>query len=516
MATPYQTLGLPPGDVSPETVEAAYHKALSRFIRYQRAGKPLPKEKFEALESAYAVLSVLPPPYPSSHPPAQAAEHGGTKRGTVVAMPATGDAVAGDASLYSLLARRNQQKSRVFQKVLLSGLVGVMLMVVLSVFLRDGSVPGQARYVTERIEVGTMIMNVSASGSLKPTRAVDVGSELSGTLKTVLVRENDRVEKGQLLAQLDTSRLDEAVLKSHAAVVSAEARVAQMEATLAENRANLARMQQVAELSGGKVPARTELESAAAAVKRADANLKSARAEVSQARALLKADETNIRKATITSPVDGVVLSRKVEPGQTVVAAMTTPVLFNIAEDLTQMELHVNVDEADVARVAAGQEASFTVSAWNDRKFPARVARVDLGSTMTDNVVTYTTVLDVANDDLALRPGMTASAEIVSAQRGETLLVPSAALHFTPLADSAPDAGSGENFLSRIMPRFPAPGKRLERDAEMQVWVLENGQPRPIPVKIGMSNGRQTEILGGELQAGMLVITDQETPPPAR
>ncbi|MDR2688294.1 MAG: efflux RND transporter periplasmic adaptor subunit [Azoarcus sp.] len=497
----------------------------------------MPKEQFEALEAAYAALS-----NPDVHPVAQnhttvrrassnathtAHKHGRRKPATNAKVARTRDGSTSSRSvekvdahadtLQDLLARNGARGKGVptfFNGRWRLGLVSsVALMVILSIFLRNSFASNQPRYITGKVEVGAMSVSIFASGTLKPTRAVDVGSELSGMLEAVLVRENDRVEKGQLLAQLDTSRLNDAALKSHAAVVSAEARVAQMETTLAENRANLARMRQVAKLTDGKVPARTELESATATVKRAEANLKSAQAEVAQARALLKTDETNIRKATITSPVDGVVLSRKVEPGQTVVAAMTTPVLFNIAEDLTQMELHVNVDEADVAQVTAGQEASFTVSAWNNRKFPARVARVDLGSTMTDNVVTYTTVLEVGNDDLALRPGMTASVEILTAPRDKALLIPSAALHFSPIDNTVSSVSNDQNLLSRIMPRFPAPGKRAEKGADTQVWVLENGRPHAIQVKTGMSDGRFTEILGGDLRVGMLVITDQETPP---
>ncbi|MDR3220752.1 MAG: efflux RND transporter periplasmic adaptor subunit [Candidatus Accumulibacter sp.] len=406
-------------------------------------------------------------------------------------------------------------------------MLAVLLTAAFAVWLHSSdNAAGALNYTTEEISLGPITVSVSASGTLKPTRAVDVGSELSGTLESVLVRENDRVKKDQLLAQLDTSKLQDNVLKSQASVTAAEARVAQMQATLMEDRANLARMRQVAELSGGKVPAKTELDSAKAAVKRDEANLKSAQAEVAQASATLKTDQTNIRKATITSPVDGVVLVRKVEPGQTVAAAMTTPVLFNIAEDLTQMELHVNVDEADVAHVEAGQKSAFTVAAWNNRKFPARVERVDLGSTLTDNVVTYTTVLSVANDDLALRPGMTASAEIVTAQRDNALLTPNAALRFSP-----PEGGSGKkaerSFISRILPGPPRmPGSRRSQDQSGQrgrqpenggnarVWILENGQPRALAIQTGVSNGRYTEVLGGELKPGMAVIIDyQETRP---
>jgi len=391
------------------------------------------------------------------------------------------------------------------------GLTGIALVALLYVFLGNGA-SGKLNYVTETANTGPLSVSVSASGTLQPIRSIDVGSELSGTLESVLVRENDLVKKGQLLAQLDISKLSDAVLRSQATVMSAEAHVAQMEATVAETRANLTRMRQVATLSGGKVPAQVELDGAEAALKRAEANLKSAQAEVSQARATLKTDETNIRKATITSPVDGVVLARKVEPGQTVAATMTTPVLFNIAEDLTQMELHVNVDEADVAQVADGQEAQFTVAAWSNRKFPARVARVDLGSTLTDNVVTYTTILEVANNDLALRPGMTASAEIITAKRDQALLVPNAALRYTPVdAQASGDQGS---FISKLMPRLPRQGgqrRRPEKGGAAQVWVLENGQPKAVSLEVGVSNGRYTEVLGGELKAGMAVIVAQET-----
>ena len=286
----------------------------------------------------------------------------------------------GTPSLKNLLSRQAHSKSAGFFRRYRGWLLAAAaLLVVIAVGLRlSGGSSSKVDYLIEPVVSGPITVTVSASGTLEPTRAVDVGSELSGTLESVLVRENDRVTKGQLLAQLDTSKLKDAVLKSQAAVIAAEARVAQMEATLAENQASLARMRQVAELSGGKVPARTELDTAEATVKRAEANLKSAQAEVAQARATLKTDETNIRKATITSPVDGVVLVRKVEPGQTVAASMTTPVLFNIAEDLTQMELHVHVDEADVAHVEAGQAANFTVAAWSNRKFPASVERVDI------------------------------------------------------------------------------------------------------------------------------------------
>lgn len=394
-----------------------------------------------------------------------------------------------------------------------SVVVAIAVAVVLLVALIPGGSSQQGRYVTEEASTGNLVVTISASGTLQPTRSVDVGSELSGTLDAVLVNENDGVTKGQVLARLDTSKLQDAVVKSQAAVAVAEAAVAQMEATVAEAHANLNRLRHVAELSGGKVPSKAELETAEASYQRAVANADSAKAGVVQARAALKTDSTNIEKAVIRAPIKGVVLSRKVEPGQTVVAAMTIPVLFTIAEDLTKMELDVKVDEADVGSVKLGQAASFSVSAWAGRNFPATIQRVGIGSTTTDNVVTYKTVLNVANNDLALRPGMTATARVVTASRNNVLLVPNAALRFTPPA--ATGSGQSEGFISRLMPHPPQSKIQQTKAAttgSAQVWVLRDGQPVAIAVNVGASNGRQTEITGGELQTGMAVITEyQET-----
>ncbi len=392
--------------------------------------------------------------------------------------------------------------------LLLGGAVAALLLGI--ALFSGGGKATTGDYITEEAALGNLLVTASASGTLQPTKSVDVGSELSGTLTKVLVQENDRVTKGQLLAELDTAKLKDTVAKSRAAVTSAEAAVAQKRATVAEAKASLSRMRQVAELSGGKVPAKTELETAEATLQRAVADEASARADVTQAKATLKTDETNLGKAIIRSPVNGVVLTRKVEPGQTVAAQMTTPVLFVLAEDLSKMELQVKVDEADVGNVKNGQHASFTVSAWPGRKFPASIQRVGLGSTTTDNVVTYKTILQVNNDDLALRPGMTATASIVTAERTDVLLVPNAALRFTPpTTNGAPN----RSLVSRLVPMPPSnatkrPAATAEKGDEARVWVLGEQGPQAVAVKTGVSNGRQSEILGGDLKAGMAVITD--------
>lgn len=364
------------------------------------------------------------------------------------------------------------------------------------------------RYITEEIAKGDLAVAVSATGNLYPTNQVDVGSELSGIVEKVMVDENDRVKRGQVLAQLDLSKLNDQVTRSKAAVLAAEAQVAQMQATVKETDAALARLRRVYELSGGKAPAQSEMDSAEAAMLRAGANEASARAAAAQAAATLRSDQTNLSKASVRSPIDGIVLTRKIEPGQTVAASLQAPVLFTIAEDLARMELQVNVDEADVSQVSPGQMASFTVDAWPGRKYPAEIMRVGFGAQTTEGVVTYKTILKVSNRDLSLRPGMTATADIATANRTDVLLVPNAALRFTPV-QAAQDEKSG-GFVASLMPRPPSQPKQAkvkDNGASKQVWVLRDKQPVAIEVKAGLSNGRYTEILGGELKPGMSVIT---------
>jgi len=243
----------------------------------------------------------------------------------------------------------------------------VVIAVVLCLFLITGDETATPRYRTEAIEVGTLVVTVSATGNLQPTNQVEVGSELSGIVDQVFVDDNDEVKKGQELARLDTSKLLDAVAKSRANLVAAEAQVLQTQATAAEARAALARYQQVAELSGGKVPSKNEMDIAEATVKRAEANEASAHASVTQARANLQSDETDLAKASIRSPINGVVLTRQVEPGQTVAASFQAPVLFTLAEDLAKMELQVDVDEADVGQVKEGRRPC-------SRSMPGRAA----------------------------------------------------------------------------------------------------------------------------------------------
>jgi len=379
-------------------------------------------------------------------------------------------------------------------------------------FLRAGEEAAALRYTTAPVEVGTLVVKVSATGNLQPTNTVDVGSELSGIIAKVLVDDNDAVKQGQVLAQLDLSQLRDAVAKSQALLAAAEAQVLQTQATVAEADAALSRYRQVAQLSGGKVPSRSEMDTAEAVAKRARANEASAHASVTEARANLQSNETNLAKASIRSPINGVVLSRQVDPGQTVAASFQAPVLFQLAEDLTKMELQVDVDEADVGQVKAGQKAVFGVDAWPGREYTAVITRVGFGSQEADGVVSYRTVLEVGNDDLSLRPGMTGTAEITTLTRDNALLVPNAALRFTPPATTVGDKKkSGGSVMSALMPRPPRQTPKVQAKANggaPRVWVMRDGRPVAVDVKTGATNGRLTEITAGDLKAGMDVITE--------
>jgi len=372
-------------------------------------------------------------------------------------------------------------------------------------------------YTTQTVARGNLTLSVTANGTLQPTRSISIGSELSGTVLKVNVDVNDRIKKGQVLVELDTSKLRDQILRSRASLASANAKVAQTVATVKEAKASLARFEEVARLSGGKVPSKAELDSARAALDRAIADEASARASVADAQAALSTDEINLSKASISAPSDGVVLTRSVDPGNAVAASLQAVTLFTVAEDLQKLRLWVYVDEADVGSVVAGQDATFTVSAYPSRKFPARVTRVGFGSTITDNVVTYLTYLDVDNSDLSLRPGMTATATIIATQRTDVLLVPNTALRFAPTVAGAGAPAAKGGIVSTLMPRMPRSSTRTSAAAgastaaAREVWVLRDGAAVPVAVIPGISDGRMTEITGGDLQAGMQVITDQKT-----
>jgi HlyD family secretion protein len=373
-------------------------------------------------------------------------------------------------------------------------------------------------FATDPLRRGDITLTITATGNLEPINKISVGSELSGTTLEVCVSANDHVTRGQPLAKLDISKLEQQAESSRAAVVSAQAKVEQAEATVKEAEANFARQQELRRLTNGKLPSPAEMDAALAAAARARADQANAKAAVGQARAQVSLVERDLAKSVILSPIDGIVLSRSIQPGQTVAASFATPELFVIAENLDHMRLKVAVAEADIGRVVPGQKASFTVDAWPSRTYAATVLKVAYGSAVTDNLVTYQTELEVDNQDLSLRPGMTATVDIHVAQSQNVFVVRTASLRFDPDASSsaltsqsAKEKSSG-GFLS--VPPARSSGRPANSDQpkkaasdRTQVWVLRDGRPEPLPVQIGISDGRLTEITGEGLNEGLAVIT---------
>lgn len=375
-----------------------------------------------------------------------------------------------------------------------------------ALFGTSGSQNG-VRYVTEPVTKGDLTVTVTATGTVQPTNEVEVSSELSGIVRSVLVDYNSAVETGQTLAELDTDKLKATVDSSRAKLQAAKAKVSEAEATVLETKLERDRQER---LVVKKVGAEQQLETADAAHKRALAALERAKADVSAAAADLALNETNLDKAEIRSPITGIVLSRNVEPGQTVASSLQAPVLFTIAEDLSKMEVQVDVDEADVGNVREGQKATFTVDAYPDKKFTATIRELRFGSEVVQGVVTYKAVLTTDNSELLLRPGMTATAEIVAEQVKDAVTVPNAALRFSPPAETQ-DVDQ-RNFLQKIMPGPPrlrrASSTQQPTGPERKIWVLADGVPEEVSVTVGPSDGKRTQIVSGAIEPGQAVIVD--------
>lgn len=378
----------------------------------------------------------------------------------------------------------------------------------------------KAGYITEPVAERSLALSVTATGNLRPTNQVEVGSEVSGKIDNIYVDVNDRVTQGQVLARINTDVIEDQITQAQANLNAARAQVAQAQATLDVDKAQLVRLENVFKVSGGKVPSQVELDQAKASVKRDIAAVVAAQANVRAVEAQLSSAVTNRDRAVIRSPVSGVVLARQVEPGQTVAASFNTPTLFIIAEDLSAMQLRVEIDEADVGQVRKGQQANFTVDAYPGRRFPARVERVDQASSNTAStasqqssatsasanaVVSYEARLAVANGDGLLRPGMTATATIATGNTGKQLLVPNSALRFQPDGKEKEAGGvlNPEIGLERSEQKAT-----IGVGSRQRVWVLEaEDKLKPVEVVTGLSDGRQTVITSKELRAGMKVVT---------
>ncbi len=347
------------------------------------------------------------------------------------------------------------------------------------------------RWETAPVARGSIAARVSATGTLSPLVEVQVGSQVSGRIQELHADFNAPVTKGQVIARIDPRLFETEVARVRANVVAAEAAVTRAEADLLDARL---RNERAAGLYERGMGSRADAETTQAARQAAQAAVASAQASLAQARAALEQAETNLSYTTIYSPIDGVVISRDVDIGQTVAASLQTPTLFTIAEDLRKMEVHTHVAEADVGRLAPGMAVEFGVDAYPAERFRGIVKEVRYSPETVQNVVTYDAVVSVENPDLKLRPGMTAEVLFLVEQRDDVLLVPTAALRFVPppetLATVAPPPEeSGDGGPARV------------------VWVLdERDVPRPVRIRVGITDGRLAEVAGGELAVGDSVI----------
>lgn len=374
-------------------------------------------------------------------------------------------------------------------RLAVAGMIALVLLAI--IFTPHGS---GMRYATAPVTRGRLVVTISATGTLQPGNEVDVGTEVSGVVDNVLVDYNDHVKAGQLLAVINTDTMKAQLAQYQATLGQARATLATNQATVEQT---LAKRTRYRSLQGQGAVALQDMQTADADYARAVASVALARAQIQSAQAQIENTQTAIAKAQVRSPIDGVVLDRKISKGQTVAASFTTPVLFTLASDLSVLQLNVDIDEADIGSVHAGQTAQFTVDAFSNRHFAARLTAVH-NSPKTDNgVVTYPGVLVVDNRDGLLRPGLTATAEILVATLDNALMVPTAALRFTPPATAVPNPPA--------IPSLP------NGQVGGRVWVVVNGKPQSRDLVIGHTDGRVTEILSGPLVVGDAVITDIQT-----
>ncbi|MDP3464456.1 MAG: efflux RND transporter periplasmic adaptor subunit [Sulfuricurvum sp.] len=351
-------------------------------------------------------------------------------------------------------------------------------------------------FITVPLKIQDLTTTVSATGNLEPTNTVDVGIEVSGTISEVLVDYNDHVSINQPMARLDTTKLNAVVTSSKANWMKFQANEQSAKAVLDNARIEHDRTLSMYASTQGNYPSRKEMQSTLTAVEQAKAGLAAAKAQVAQSLAQLKTDEENLKKAVVVSPIEGIVLNRKVEPGQTVVAAMQTPVLFTLAEDLTKMKAIVSVDEADIGGVKENQKAIFSVDAYPSREFEGKITQLRLNSAVVNGVVSYEAVVEVQNNDLLLRPGMTANASIIIDTLKHVTVVPNAALRFTP-----PASGNEDEKKKRA---------KDNNDKGDHVWVLKNKIPTNVKVRVGQSDGISTVLLDSSLKIGDRLITGIE------
>ena len=339
-------------------------------------------------------------------------------------------------------------------------------------------------YITQKLEKGKIIQKITASGIINPISTINIGTQVSGTISEILVDYNSLVKKGQLLAQIDPALFEATVAQRQAALDIAKAEVDVSKNDIVYYKKNLERIKK---LNSSRYSADKELESAQRDYDNAIVQLKLQEAQVKQAEASLKSAEIDLHYTKIVSPVDGIVVSKEVEVGQTVAASFQTPTLFNVAEDLTKMQIEASIVEADISKVKEGQTAEFSVDGYPDEIFVGQVTQVRNQAITTSNVVTYEVIIEIDNSAQKLKPGMTANVDIITAQKDDALLASNKALRFYMEDENG----------------------QKQRYTDKGIWVLENNQPRRISIKTGISDDDRTEVISDNLREGMDIILEK-------
>ena len=397
-----------------------------------------------------------------------------------------------DNELAERLGLELRPRRRFVLRRLLWPAIAVALVLAIGAGIYFCRVQSPTAYVTTPVTRGPLTVTVSATGTLAPQNQVDVGAEISGRLDAVNVDFNDPVKKGQVLAVINTDQISAQLAQAEASLNANRATVVNGEATVRETLDRRTRARSLLAIGGISSQEATIAE---AAYDRAVSAVAKAKADVENAAAQVRLYQTQLGKAQVRSPIDGMVLERRVATGQTVAASFQTPVLFVLASDLSMLQLAVDIDEADIGLVHEGQSAAFTVDAYPQRRFAAKLISLRNAAKSANGVVTYQGVLTVDNSAMLLRPGLTANVNILVSEAKEATQIPNGALRFTPAGQSASD------------PPLLQPGNG---EVAGRVWVLEGNKPTPHDLRIGRSDGRNTEILSGDLKEGTRVITDVE------
>ena len=368
-------------------------------------------------------------------------------------------------------------------------LAGLLIIVVFAGFVFFQGDETAAQYKTAKIGKGEITAAVSATGKVNAVVTVQVGSQVSGTIQQLFADFNSRVKKNQIVAQIDPSLLQAQLEQARAKLANEEANAEKARVVASDAKRNLGRME---ELLSKNLVSQSDKDAAQTAYDSAVAGLKAAEAQVMQDQAALRLAETNLRYTTIRSPVDGIVISRNVDVGQTVAASLQAPTLFTIAQDLTEMQIDTSVDEADIGKVRVGQEAEFTVDAYPESPFHGKVHDIYNQPLIVQNVVTYDAIIRVRNPDLKLKPGMTANVTIKVGHVNDAIKLPNAALRYSP------EKTSGQEALPRT-------GK----GNATRVWILKSGKPVPVNVTLGLSDGVFTEVIAGDLSTEDEVVLEK-------